>query len=137
MMGGDWYAFTDAQLQRILDGELDWLKFLFDELPEKPRECFSKAEPYWNEIRELLSDEDACGLEVTTQIPEATGYSFASDVEDVARRLSKLAEDDLRKRYAELDLEPDFAELYPLVKALIDFYQRAATNRDAVLFRVT
>lgn len=135
-MCGDWYAFTDTQLQQVLDGKLDWWRFLFNELPEKPRECFSQAEPYWNEIRELLSD-DVCGLEIADQIPEGTGYSFAEDVQDIAHELSRLTEDDLRKRYARLDLEPSFDDLYQLVQALIDFYQRAAMNHDAVLFRVT
>ena len=137
MLCGDWYALTDAQLEQILDEELDWLAFLFNELPERPRECFSGAEHYWNEIREFLSNEEVCGLELTDQIPEAAGYTFSEGVQDIALSLSKLTEDDLRVRYDRLGLEPNFDEMYPLVQRLADFYLRAATNRDAVLFRVT
>lgn len=136
-MGGDFYALSDQQLQNLLDGTLDYAKFLDDELEEKPRECFSDGEIVWFELTQMLEPEYACGIENTDAVPEMSGYSLAEDVVGVAEELAALDEATLRERYAEADMVPTFDELYRVIQGLIAFYQRAAQNGDAVLFRVT
>ena len=136
-MGGDFYALSDQQLQNLLDGSLDYAQFLDNALAEKPRECFSEGEIVWFELTQMLEPEYACGIENTDAIPEMSGYSFAEDVAGVAEELAALDEAALRERYDEADMMPDFAEMQRVIQSLTAFYQRAAQNGDAVLFRVT
>lgn len=136
-MGGDFYALSDNQLERMLDGALDYAKFLYDDLEEKPRECFSKAEHCWDELMKLLSDEEACGQEVTDAIPEISGFTFSGEVAAIASRLAQLTAVEIQSRHTALGLDGEWESMYSVVKSLVEFYQRAASNGDAVLFRVT
>lgn len=136
-MGGDFYALSDEQLQKMLNDELDYSKFLYDELNEKPAECFSDAEYCWNDVREILTPEDACGIDITDSIPEVSGYSFSSDVKTIAARLERLNESEIKERHFELGIETELETMSGIIKGLVAFYLRAATNGNAVLFRVT
>lgn len=136
-MGGDFYAISDQQLKEMLDGKLDYASFLYNELEEKPRECYSKGETVWFELTQLLSHENACGTENTYDIPEASGYSFSTQVSLIAQALSRLDETELRDRYNNEDIEESFDTIFAVIKDLIEFYQRAAMHNDAVLFRLT
>ena len=137
-MGGDFYALSDKQLESMLDGSLDYAEFLYDELEDKPREVYADGEYLWLELTRLLSDERACGAKHTDKIPEASGYAFYSDVASIAQGLSKLSEDELKSRYDDDgDIEASFEEVLGVVQGLTAFYVRAASNGDAVLFRVT
>ena len=62
-MGGDFYALSDEQLTRLLEGDLAYADFLYDGPGEHPRECFSQYEHLWYELSQVLADEDACGVE--------------------------------------------------------------------------
>ena len=135
--GGDFYALSDAQLQNLLDGSLDYAQFLDEQLAEKPRECFSEGEIVWFELTQMLEPEYACGIENTDAIPEMSGYSFADDVASIAQDLAALDEATLRERYDEAGMVPEFADMQRVIQGLTAFYQRAAQNGDAVLFRVT
>lgn len=136
-MGGDFYSMTDEQLEKLLNEEVDYFKFLNSDVDPKPRECFSKAEIIWFDLTKLLAEESACGSEMTDVIPEMSGYSYAEEVKSIAHSLIALSEDELKERYAADDFENSFDEIYPLIIQLIEFYQRAAQHGDAVLFRVT
>jgi hypothetical protein len=135
-VGGDFYAMSDAQLMRLLDGTVHFGAFLYGEAAEQPRECYSEAAPYWQALLKLLAPEDGCGSEVTDTIPEASGYSYAEDVAFVAAQLAGLSDETLQQRYLEGKIEIDFESLLAAVKGVIDFYQRAAQHGEAVLFRV-
>lgn len=136
-LGGDFYALSDDQLQRLLDEKLYYGEFLAALLEEKPRECFSDGEYYWFELTRLLAPEDACGVDHTDVIPEMSGYSFAEQVLSTAQALARLSEEKLRQRHSQQGIEQDFGELYSVIQGVIAFYQRAAQQGDAVLFRVT
>ncbi len=136
-MGGDFYALSDEQLQNMLDGTLDYVEFLYDEIEDKPRECYADGEHVWLELTRLLDEEDACGVEHTDAIPEASGYAFSDDVASIAQNLAMLDEDELKSRYDDADMDAPFDEMLGIVKGLVAFYERAASNGDAVLFRVT
>lgn len=136
-MGGDFFSISDEQLQRLLDKTLDYRFFLYEEMEEKPCECYSKGEHIWYELTRLLSDEDACGIEQTDVIPEFSGYSFSEDVHYISRRLEMLSEDEIRNRLENEEIEVSLEEISDVVKGLKEFYQRAASKRNAVLFRVT
>ena len=136
-MGGDFYALSDDQLQRMLDGSLDYAEFLYGEIEEKPRECYSRGEHLWHELTRLLQNEDACGMEQTDAIPELSGYSFSGDVASTAKRLTALSEDQMRHRHDDENIEAPIDEVLDIIKGVVEFYERAAANGDAVLFRVT
>nr|MBP8175355.1 hypothetical protein [Sphaerotilus sp.] len=79
-LGGDFYALSDDQLQRMLDGTLDPDRFLGQDEAERPLACYAGAELVWHELQQLLSGQDALGQEMTTDIPEMSGYTWASEV---------------------------------------------------------
>lgn len=136
-MCGNFFALSDRQLERMLNDVLDYSKFLYNELDEKPAECFSHAEYCWNDVREILTPEDACGMDITDSIPEMSGYSFSSDVKAIAASLERLNESEIKDRHAELSISTDLNTINDIVRGLVEFYQRAARNGNAVLFRVT
>jgi hypothetical protein len=134
--GGDFYALTDDQLKRLLAGELAHADFLSAAGGEQPRERFAQASACWYELSQVLQGEAACGAEQTTVIPAMAGYSYAAQVQATAGQLSKLAEPDLRKRCEGALMEATVDQVLAAIRALTDFYARAAGNKDAILFRV-
>lgn len=137
MTGGDFYALSDDQLARLLAGELPYAKFLFNEGSEKPREVYSKAEPLWYELSQVLQPEAACGVEQTDKIPEMVGFSSAQEVQAIALKLAALADPEILKRCEAAMMEATPDQVVAAVHDLKAFFQRAASNQDAVLFRVT
>jgi hypothetical protein len=137
MTGGDFYAISDDQLKRLLAGQLDYKAFLQAGGGEQPRESFAKCQPVWYELSQVLQAENGCGAQQTSAIPEMCGYSSSAEVQETARKLLALAQADLRSRCGEAIMEAPVDQVVEAVKGLTDFYQRAASNKDAVLFRVT
>lgn len=136
-MGGDFYALSDAQLQHLLEGNWSPAEFLFGERDEKPRECYSGGEHVWYQLTQLLGEYEACGVEQTDAIPEFSGYTFSGDVPAIAAGLAGLDRDGMRVQYDDNDIDAPFDELVDVALEVVAFYQRAAANGDAVLFRVT
>ncbi len=136
-MGGDFYALSDDQLTRLLDGSLDYGDFLYDQIEERPRECYAGGEFVWYELTQILAPEDGCGIEQTDAIPEASGYSFSDDVESVAKQLALLDDEEIKRRYGKIETGESFESVLKAVNEVVAFYQRAAANKYAVLFRVT
>lgn len=137
MTGGDFYALSDDQLTRLLAGELPYGQFLYNEGSEKPREVYSKAEPLWYELSQVLQPEAACGVEQTDKIPEMVGFSSAKEVQAIAVKLAALADPEILKRCEAAMMEATPDQVVAAVHDLKAFFQRAASNQDAVLFRVT
>ena len=135
--GGDFYALSDDQLQRLLSGELEPARFLAAGGAEQPRECYAKCEPVWYELSQVLQPEAACGAEQTSVIPQMCGYSNSEQVQETARKLAALAQDDVRGRCADAIMEAPKEQVLEAVQGLTAFFQRAAANHDAVLFRVS
>jgi hypothetical protein len=136
-MGGDFYALSDDQLTRLLDGTLGYGDFLYDEIEERPREYYAGGEFVWYELSQILAPEDGCGIEQTDAIPEASGYSLSDDVESVAKQLALLDDEEIKRRYDQVETSESFESVLKAVNEVVDFYQRAAANKEAVLFRVT
>ena len=136
MTGGDFYAMTEQQLDKLLAGELDYSTFLHGEADEKPHECFSQSEHLWYELTQLLEEEGGCGTTPTDVIPEAAVWSSPDEVAATAVALAALTEDELVDRCETLDIEAS-PDLLQTVEGLTAFYQRAADAEMAVLFRVT
>jgi hypothetical protein len=136
MGDGDFYALSDDQLKRLLAGELDPAQFLQGAGSEKPRENFGQAKGVWYELSQVLQAEGGCGAEQTTAIPAMAGYSYADKVQASAAQLAKLAEAELRKRCDGALMEASVDQVLEAVRGLTGFFQRAAGNRDAILFRV-
>ena len=136
-MGGDFYAISDLQLEQLLDGAVHYGDFLYDELDEKPRECYADAEYAWFELTQLLEPEMSPFSDHTDAIPEMSMYAYSDDVKRIAQRLSQLTPTMVASRYAASEMETELEELQGYIKGITDFYQRAAQNGDAVLFRVT
>ncbi len=134
--GANFFALTEDQLRRLLAGELAHAAFLGAGAGEQPRETYSRAAAVWYELSQVLQGEAACGAEQTDKIPEMVGYSFASQVQSTAQSLTALAESELRARCAGALMEASPEEVLQAVQDLKAFYQRAAANGDAVLFRV-
>lgn len=153
-MGGNFYALSDELLTNMecaSDGEPNeegqvedfyedcLIPFLDGNFPNEPREVFSGYEWHWYPLTRLLSPEDACGVYHELG-GDMMGYSFSSDVIGIAAALSQLTEDEIRTRYdQEIEHMNDapVEELIELIQGVTAFYQRAAANRHAVLFRVT
>jgi hypothetical protein len=134
--GGDFYALTDDQLKRLLAGELDPAQFLQAGGGEQPREHFGEAAALWYELSQVLQAESGCGAEQTTAIPAMAGFSWSQQVQATAGQLAKLADAQLRTRCEGALMEASADQVLAAVRALTAFYQRAAGNQDAVLFRV-
>lgn len=134
--GGNFFALSDDQLRRLLAGELAHEAFLGATGPERPRETHSQASQVWYELSQVLQAEAACGTEQSDRIPEMVGYSDSGQVRAIAQRLAKLPEPELRTRCAGAMMEASVDDVVRAVQGLTAFYQRAATNQDAVLFRV-
>lgn len=153
-MGGNFYALSDELLTKMecaSDGKPNeegrvedfyedcLIPFLDGNFPNEPREVFSEQEWHWYALTLLLAPEDACGLHQELG-GDAMGYSFSSDVIVIAAALSELTDDEIRERYDEEIEQMNDApveELIELIHGVTAFYQRAAANRHAVLFRVT
>lgn len=136
-MGGDFYAISDDQLTRLLDGTLDYVDFLCGQIAERPRECYANGEYVWYELCQILGPEDGCGSEQTDAIPEIAAYSFSDDVESVAKMLAMLGDEEIRLRYSKIEAKEPLEDVLRVIKELVVFYQRAVVNKDAILFRVT
>lgn len=137
MNGGDFYALSDDQLNRLLAGDLPHGSFLAKGGGEQPRELYAKAQQVWYELSQVLQAEAACGAEQTDKIPEMVGYSFSPQVQATAARLAALAEAEIRTRCEGALMEATPEQVLAAVRDLKDFYQRAAAHNDAVLFRVS
>lgn len=135
-LGGDFYALTDLQLERMLEGALG-LEFLYDELEEKPRECYSEAEHAWYELMQILSPVMMPFSEQTDTIPEMSQFSWAHEVVELAEELVEIDDEMIEERYDPEEMNTDLDTLKGYIKKIVSFYQRAAQHGDAVLFRVT
>lgn len=135
--GGDFYALSDDQLQRLLAGQLDHEQFLAAGGGEQPRERFAGANGVWYELSQVLQPEAGCGAEQTTVIPAMSGYSYSARVAASAGQLAQLAEAEVRKRCEGAIMEASADQVLAAIRELAAFYQRAAGNKDAILFRVS
>ncbi|HEX2543728.1 MAG TPA: DUF1877 family protein [Ramlibacter sp.] len=133
---GGFYAMSDDQLKRLLAGELAHAAFLHPSGGEQPRETHVEAIRVWYELSQVLQAEAACGAAQTDAIPSMVGYSYSAEVQTTAARLAALAEPELRTRCESALMEATPDEVVAAVQGLKAFYQRAAANSDAVLFRI-
>jgi hypothetical protein len=133
---GGFYAVSDDQLQRLLGGQLPYAPFLQSEASEKPRETHADAIACWYELSQVLQAEAGCGAEQTDKIPTMVGYSSSQQVQATAARLAVLADAEVRKRCEGALMEATPDQVVQAVQGLKAFYQRAAANKDAMLFRV-
>lgn len=136
MSAGGFYALTDDQLKRLLAGELAYAPFLQAGGGEQPRETHADAIAVWYELSQVLQAEAGCGAEQTDRIPTMVGYSDSRQVQATASQLATLADAEIRKRCEGALMEATPDEVVKAVQGLKAFYQRAAANKDAVLFRV-
>ena len=134
--GSGFFALSEDQLKRLLDGQLAHASFLQPGGGEQPRENHDAAIACWYELSQVLQGEAACGAEQTDRIPTMVGYSSPSQVQATAAKLKGLAEAEVRKRCETALMEASVDEVVAAVRGLTAFYERAATNKDAVLFRV-
>jgi hypothetical protein len=133
---GGFYAISDDQLKRLLAGELAYAAFLQKGAGEQPRETHADAIPVWYELSQVLQGEAACGAEQTDKIPTLVGYSSSAQVQATAAKLAALADSEVRTRCEGALMEATPDQVVQAVQGLKAFYQRAAANKDAVLFRV-
>lgn len=136
MSAGGFYALTDDQLKRLLAGELAYAPFLQAGGGEQPRETHADAIAVWYELSQVLQAEAGCGAEQTDRIPTMVGYSDSRQVQATASQLATLADAEIRKRCEGALMEATPEDVVKAVQGLKAFYQRAAANKDAVLFRV-
>lgn len=134
--GGHFFALSDDQLRRLLSGELAHAGFLAPGGSEQPRETYSNAAALWYELSQVLQGEAACGAEQTDKIPTMVGYSFSPQVQATAAKLASLPDAEIRTRCESALMEATPDQVVAAVQGLKAFYQRAAQNKDAVLFRV-
>ena len=133
---GGFYALSDDPLKRLLAGELAYAPFLASAAGEKPRETHVDAIAVWYELSQVLQSEAGCGAEQTDRIPTMVGYSSSQQVQATAAKLAALADGEVRKRCESALMEATPEQVVQAVQGLQAFYQRAAANKDAVLFRV-
>ena len=133
---GGFYALSDDQLHRLLAGELAYGPFLQCTAAERPRETHAEALAVWYELSQVLQAEAGCGSEQTDRIPTLVGYSTSQQVQATAARLAALADAEVRRRCEGALMEATPDAVVQAVQGLKAFYQRAAANKDAVLFRV-
>ena len=136
MLGGNFYALTDDQLNRILAGSLDGDAFLSGTSAEKPAACFSHGELVWYELTKILAAEDGCGANTTDAVPEGGAYSHSSEVQETSASLETLTEEEIRLRYSGLDTPHSFDEIFKAVVGLSAFYQRTQSAGHAMLFNI-
>lgn len=134
--GSGFFALTDDQLKRLLAGELAYAAFLQGGGGEQPREANVQAAEVWYELSQVLQGEAACGAEQTDKIPTMVGYSSSAQVQATASQLKALPEAEVRKRCEGALMEATVDQVLEAVRGLTAFYERAAANKDAVLFRV-
>lgn len=134
--GSGFFALSEDQLKRLLAGEIAYASFLQAGGGEQPRENHDAAIACWYELSQVLQPESACGAEQTDKIPTMVGYSSPGQVQDTATKLKALAEAEVRKRCESALMEASVDEVVQAVRGLTAFYERAAANQDAVLFRV-
>jgi hypothetical protein len=134
--GSGFFALSDDQLKRLLAGQIAYASFLQPGGGEQPRENHDAAIACWYELSQVLQDESACGAEQTDKIPTMVGYSDSGQVQETASKLKVLAEAEVRKRCDSALMEASVDEVVQAVRGLTAFYERAAANKDAVLFRV-
>lgn len=135
-VGGDFYALSDQQLDRLLFGALNYAAFLANELPEKPSDCFTGAEYCWFDLTQLLSDR-VFGTP-TDLIPEAAGYVYAKQVPAVLQTtLTALDQAEFLSVCEAGEFADDATTLWAATQGLKAFYERAAAQGEAILFRVT
>jgi hypothetical protein len=148
-LGGDFYALSDAQLEQILDGTIDF--FDFYELPAidgGAAALFTEGEDAWDVLRHFFEDIAVLGVHDTDLIPEAAFYSSAQQVQTIAAQLARFTRQDLDARFHEDSFqsgdyyhgecwleEPD--ELFEVIEALIAFYQDCAAKGYALIYRIT
>lgn len=130
------HALSDDQLKRLLASELAHQAFLGAAAGERPRETFAEAARVWYELSQVLQPEGACGAAQTDTIPAMAGYSFSDQVQATAQKLATLADADVRARCEGALMEASVEDVLAAVQGVKAFYQRAAANKDAVLFRV-
>jgi alpha-beta hydrolase superfamily lysophospholipase len=133
---GGFYALSDDQLQRLLAGQLAYASFLQRAGTEQPRETHAEALAVWYELSQVLQDEAACGAAQTDAIPAMAGYSTSAQVQATWAKLAKLADAEIRTRCETALMEATPDQVVQAVQGLKAFYERAAANKDAVLFRV-
>jgi hypothetical protein len=133
---GGFYALSDDQLQRLLAGSLAYAPFLQAASDEKPRETHAEAIAVWYELSQVLQSEGGCGAQQSDKIPTMVGFSNSQQVQVTAAKLAALADAEIRKRCEGALMEATPEQVLQAVQGLKAFYQRAATNKDAVLFRV-
>ena len=133
---GGFYALSDDQLQRLLAGTLAHDAFLKSAGSEKPRETHVDAIACWYELSQVLQAEAGCGKDQTDKIPTMVGYSSSAQVQATAAQLPTLADGEIRKRCGDAMMEATPDQVVQAVQGLKAFYQRAAANKDAVLFRI-
>lgn len=133
---GGFYALSDDQLKRLLAGELAHDAFLQGAGGEQPRETHTEAVRVWYELSQVLQAEGACGAAQTDRIPAMAGYSSSGQVRATAAKLAALADAEVRSRCESALMEASTDDVLAAVHGLQAFYQRAAANNDAVLFRV-
>jgi hypothetical protein len=136
MSAGGFYALSDDQLERLLAGQLAYAPFLQAGGGEQPRETHVDAIAVWYELSQVLQAEAGCGAQQTDKIPTMVGYSGSQQVQATAAQLAALADAEIRKRCEGALMEATPDEVVKAVQGLKAFYQRAAANKDAVLFRV-
>ena len=134
--GSGFFALSDDQLKRLLAGQLAYATFLQPGGGEQPRENHHEAIACWYELSQVLQAEGGCGAEQTDKIPTMVGYSSSAQVQETAAKLRALAEAEVRNRCASALMEASVDEVVQAVRGLTAFYERAAANKDAVLFRV-
>lgn len=134
--GSGFFAMSEDQLKRLLAGQIDHASFLQPGGGEQPRENHDAAIACWYELSQVLQGEAACGAEQTDRIPTMVGYSYSAQVQDTAAKLKALAEGEIRRRCDSALMEASVDEVVAAVRGLTAFYERAAANKDAVLFRV-
>jgi len=133
---GGFYAISDDQLKRLLAGELAYAPFLQKSASEQPRETHAECIAVWYELSQVLQGEAACGAEQSDKIPTMVGYSFSPQVQSTAAKLAALADAEIRTRCESALMEATPDQVVQAAQGLKSFYQRAAANKDAVLFRV-
>ena len=133
---GGFYALSDEQLKRLLAGNLPYATFLQAAGDEKPRETHAEAIAVWYELSQVLQAEAGCGKDQTDKIPTMVGYSSSAQVQATAAQLATLADGEIRKRCGDAMMEATPDQVVQAVQGLKAFYQRAAANKDSVLFRI-